>query len=976
MAPHYSFSWWPVVLVMALYTGSVLLFTTSMLSTSTVMRTGATEPCPEPKPPPVEQVVLILIDALRPDFVLSSLRPFSGTGGECTQHDDALANQRLDGNYTRPTLHYIEESLRSNRSASVSFFLVADAPTTTAQRIKAIATGTMPAFLEAGSNFNSEAIVTDSIVRQMNGSAVLLGDDTWEKMFPNTPAWRHWKKAVGVPSFDVADFDTNDNAVLGEIYSVLAAETPEAVARASVTSHAEAEESEGHARLVVAHFLGIDHVGHRLDSNNPFMDRKILQLDQMLRNVSQVLRERATSMNTMLLVLGDHGMTNSGDHGGGSAQETDTFLFAEYFPGTDADATHAHPPVSSGSNLVRAQELIGKRWREGVDAEFHRLRSCHARAGVPRNRLGATYQVDVTSTIAVLLGKPIPYSNLGRVIPEVMVLANASADIDTVERCNLRQLRRYFKESEMKVPRDASWTKPAMSVTQQLAHMSLYARRTRTDVSPLGMFVGSTGLLLCAMSFLWSPTVRAHILPGSGAGWLMRWTTVTVLLRLCSVFSNSFIVNEDSEVLGLLSSLLVILLVPRVLEWRTQRRSNRAGSSSAREGAKRITEQQPHRLTRFDGIRCLDTILSRDTMFLGLLIVGLRIGVPMLLRYRSHITHTVETESALDRALLTFPACLRIQRAGIVFGGVMWSVLYPHHVRRTAVAVTCLCLALVYHVPVAHHVVPLVCIAAYPLACEWMMLPSESQRRARSPKTSLAASPGHIAYAYFVTVLWLSSLCNERVVTAIVVALYGTSLPSLCCLLRAEPVVTQGLVLHFSAFVAFFAEGHQCMLNTIDWNASTVGMPGYNMYAGGVLVLSRTFHTFFLVPFALRAWPGATVEVAHASADAAAAAAMSEDNDGDIDIAACGQAKKGQASVSPAALSIPAPRALGSTTVVIIIYTYIMLAQSAISCFSGYIQKSHLMLFPIFCPKLLFDGVIALLTGAAALLALIGHPPP
>ncbi|CAJ1989108.1 GPI13 / ethanolamine phosphotransferase [Leishmania donovani] len=964
MTRYQRFSWCPVLLVMALYTGSVLLFTTSMLSTSTVMRTVATEPCSGTKVPPADQVILILIDALRPDFVLSSLRPFARTGGQCTAHEDALGRQRLDGVYTGPTLHYMEESLRSSRSASVAFFLVADAPTTTAQRIKAIATGTMPAFLEAGSNFNSEAIELDSILRQVNGSAVLLGDDTWEKMFPNTPARRHWKRAVGIPSFDVADFDTNDNAVLAEVYSVLAAETPEAVSRASFGSHAEAEEQEGHARLVVVHFLGIDHVGHRVDSDNPFMNGKILQLDQMLRNVSRTLRERATSMNTMLLVLGDHGMTNSGDHGGGSAQETDTFLFAEYFSGTESGATHAHPRSSPGAKLARAQALIEQRWRDGVDAEFDRLRSCHARAGVPRDRLGATYQVDVTATVAVLLGRPIPYSNFGRVIPEVMVLANSSADIDAVERCNLRQLQRYFKESEMKVPRDASWTRPGISVTQQLADMSLYARRTRTDMSRLGMFLGSTGLLLCAMSLLWSPTIRAHVLPCSGAGWFMRWTALTLLLRLCSVFSNSFVVNEDSEVLGLLSSLLVFLLASRVSESWAQRRLSRAGPSSPDDGAKLTTAQQSYRLTALDGICRVATILPRETIFLGLLAVGLRLGVPMLLRYRAHITHTVDTESAVDRVLLRLPAGLRFERVGIAFGGVAWSALYPHHVGRTTVVVTCACLALVYHVPVAHHAVPLLCIAAYPLACKWTSSSSVLQRRARSRMTSLAVASGHTAYAYLVTVLWLSSLCNERVGTAIVVALYGTSLPSLCCLLRVEPVLTQGVVLHLSAFVAFFAEGHQCMLNTIDWSSSLVGMHGYNMYAGGALVLSRTFHAFLLVPFALRAWPGAV-----------AAAAVAKVNDSHIDGAACEEARNGHSSAATVALSMPAPRAGVSAAVVITVYTYIMLAQSAISCFNGYIQKTHLMLFPVFCPKLLFDGVIALLTCAAALLALIRLPP-
>ncbi|KAG5492979.1 hypothetical protein JKF63_01560 [Porcisia hertigi] len=945
MAQHQPrFSWWPTFVVATLYVGSVLLFTTSMLSTTTLIRTVATEPCGGTGVPPVDQVVLILIDALRPDFVLSSLRPFARTAGHCTDHEDALKDRRFDEVDTRPTLRYIEDSLHSSSSASVAFFLVADAPTTTMQRIKAISTGTMPAFLEAGSNFNSEALELDSIVGQMNGSAVLLGDDTWEKLFPNVPGRRLWKKAVGIPSLDVADFHTNDDAVLSEVYSVLKAETREGVSRPGVAFHAGAQEQEGHAQLVVAHFLGVDHVGHRIDADNPFMNAKILQLNQMLWNLSTTLRERATSMNTMLLVLGDHGMTNSGDHGGDSAQETDTFLFAEYFPGTRAHTTHTKPLSSPDANLARAQHLIEKRWQDSFNAELDRLRDCHARAGVPLNRLGATYQVDLTATIAVLLGKPIPYANFGRVIPEVLVLANASANTGAAEQCNLRQLQRYFNESGMDVPRDASWMKPGMSVAQQLADMSFYARRSRTDMDHSGMFLGSTGLLLSAMSLLWSPTVRAYLLPGSGAGWVMRWTALTVVLRLCLVFSNSFVVNEDSVLLGLLSSLLVFLIVPRLQVWLAPRRANEVRQAGS-DGSGCTSAQPLVHLTSAGVAPCVDVDVQRETIFLAVFLVGLRVAVPMLLRFRHHITNTVDTEGALDRALLEVLGGVRFERAGIIVGGIAWSLLYPNYIRRSAVAVTCLCLALVYHVPIFHHAVPLLCIAAYSLARNRAGSPTVLKGRARRPKGLFAASPGHAPYAYLVIVLWLSSLCNERVTTAVVVSLYGTTLPFLCSVLRVEPVMTQVVVLHLVAFVAFFAEGHQCMLNTIDWNSSFVGMPGYNLYGGGLLVLSRTFHTFLLVPFALRVWGGADAEC-------------------------CGAEWKDRPTAT-VPLSRPAPQVAVSTSVVIAAYTHFLLAQSAMSCLSGYVNKKHLMFFPIFCPKLVFDGVIALLTCAAALVALM-----
>lgn len=62
------------------------------------------------------------------------------------------------------------------------FSFIADAPTTTFQRIKALTTGTIPAFIEVGNNFGGANVFDDNIVEQFiqNGQNVtLLGDDTW-----------------------------------------------------------------------------------------------------------------------------------------------------------------------------------------------------------------------------------------------------------------------------------------------------------------------------------------------------------------------------------------------------------------------------------------------------------------------------------------------------------------------------------------------------------------------------------------------------------------------------------------------------------------------------------------------------------------------------------------------------------------------------------------------------------------------------
>jgi len=77
-------------------------------------------------------------------------------------------------------------------------------------QIKAITTGSLPTFVEAGSNFNSDEIREDNLISQLmkNGKKVVFtGDDTWDGLFPN-----HFHRSYFYPSLDVADLDTVDRA--------------------------------------------------------------------------------------------------------------------------------------------------------------------------------------------------------------------------------------------------------------------------------------------------------------------------------------------------------------------------------------------------------------------------------------------------------------------------------------------------------------------------------------------------------------------------------------------------------------------------------------------------------------------------------------------------------------------------------------------------------------------------------------------
>ena len=74
--------------------------------------------------------------------------------------------------------------------------------------------------------------------------------------------------------------------------------------------------------LMLAHILGIDHAGHTFNSQHQEIERKVKDTDAYLRQIIDNLDD-----NTTLLVYGDHGMTEDGNHGGGSNNEIRSVLF-------------------------------------------------------------------------------------------------------------------------------------------------------------------------------------------------------------------------------------------------------------------------------------------------------------------------------------------------------------------------------------------------------------------------------------------------------------------------------------------------------------------------------------------------------------------------------------------------------------------------------------------------------------------------
>jgi phosphatidylinositol glycan class O len=92
-------------------------------------------------------------------------------------------------------------------------------------------------------------------------------------------------------TFNVEDLHTVDNGVIANLFTLLINST-----------HAHSWDS------LIGHFLDVDHVGHRVGPNHPTMLGKQQQMNDVLKRVLDLLDN-----DTLLVVLGDHGMDRKGD---------------------------------------------------------------------------------------------------------------------------------------------------------------------------------------------------------------------------------------------------------------------------------------------------------------------------------------------------------------------------------------------------------------------------------------------------------------------------------------------------------------------------------------------------------------------------------------------------------------------------------------------------------------------------------------
>ncbi|XP_035748275.1 GPI ethanolamine phosphate transferase 2 isoform X1 [Egretta garzetta] len=258
-------------------------------------------------PPPLfRKVVIVLIDALRDDFVFGS-----------------------KGKQFMPYTTQVVE-----KGTSYSFIAEAKPPTVTMPRIKALMTGSIPGFIDVIVNLNSPALLDDNLIWQAKTAGkriIFYGDDTWVKLFP-----KHFVEYDGTTSFFVSDFTEVDDNVTRHLDRVLKREDWD---------------------LLILHYLGLDHIGHMTGPNSPLVGPKLREMDNVLKKIHiSLLSKEEASLPNLLVVCGDHGMSETGSHGGSSEGEVRTpllFISSAFEKRSDPGYEHFKIAEKSHGNWIK-----------------------------------------------------------------------------------------------------------------------------------------------------------------------------------------------------------------------------------------------------------------------------------------------------------------------------------------------------------------------------------------------------------------------------------------------------------------------------------------------------------------------------------------------------------------------------------------------------------------------------------------------
>lgn len=176
-------------------------------------------------------------------------------------------------------------------------------PTVTSVRIKSVMTGSISTFYDTINEVVSSEVTEDNLLQQLkradrNERVLFFGDDIWDPMFGS-----YFDESRTHYTGDTTDLDSSDASVAIDLMRTL--------------------QNHSNFKLLLAHVIGIDSAGHTFDSQDAAIEKKIKDVESVIKHTIDVMDQ-----DTTLIVFGDHGMTSDGNHGGDSLLELSTVFFA------------------------------------------------------------------------------------------------------------------------------------------------------------------------------------------------------------------------------------------------------------------------------------------------------------------------------------------------------------------------------------------------------------------------------------------------------------------------------------------------------------------------------------------------------------------------------------------------------------------------------------------------------------------------
>lgn len=313
-----------------------------------------------------DKLIFMVVDAMRSDFMFSQ-----------------------DSQMT--FLHHLIDC-----GNALPFTAYSHPPTVTLPRLKGITTGQIPSFVDAilniaDGNDGSQALTqTDSWISQLrmqskNKIINFFGDDTWLRLFP---AEQYFNQSEGTSLFFVNDFTEVDR---------------------NVTRHLDVQLKQPFDALIL-HYLGLDHIGHTGGPMSVHMKPKQQEMDGILKRLYESIDDQ--DEQTLIVLMGDHGMNEIGNHGGSSEGETSPGLVL----------------ISPKFKRLQASPVGYRGSHKADDFTYY-------------SRID---QIDIVPTLSALLNIPIPKNSVGVMVPQILQCWPAEQQRKKVLLENCEQMFRLF----------------------------------------------------------------------------------------------------------------------------------------------------------------------------------------------------------------------------------------------------------------------------------------------------------------------------------------------------------------------------------------------------------------------------------------------------------------------------------------------------------------------------------------------------